>query len=104
MNVPFKSDIKALPVEMVEKFLSFTCRPWSKLRKTLKTEQEYDANFAYAYNSLRAYPLVQMSYQGNDAIVCPLMTLLFWRFTGGLYYQLIGDPRFANEFGEGFQK
>jgi hypothetical protein len=44
-----------------------------------------------------------MSYQGNDAIVCPLMTLLFWRFTGGLYYELIADPRFANEFGEGFQ-
>jgi len=31
------------------------------------------------------------------------MTLLFWKFTGGLYYELIGTPAFANEFGEGFQ-
>jgi hypothetical protein len=31
------------------------------------------------------------------------MTLLFWRFTSGLYYELISVPRFANEFGEGFQ-
>jgi hypothetical protein len=73
------------------------------LRKQLNDEQEYNANFVYAYNSLRAYPLVKMSYQGNDAMVCPLMTLLYWRFTGGLYYELIGDPRFANEFGDGFQ-
>jgi hypothetical protein len=103
ITVPFKSEIKALPIDTVEKFLSFTCRPWSELRKQLKDKQEYDANFAYTNNSLRAYPLVKMSYQGNDAIVCPLMTLLFWRFTGGLYYELIGDPRFANEFGDGFQ-
>jgi hypothetical protein len=103
ITVPFKSEIKALPIDTVEKFLSFTCRPWSELRKQLNEEQEYNANFAYAYNSLRAYPLVKMSHQGNDAIVCPLTTLLFWRFTGGLYYELISDPRFANEFGDGFQ-
>jgi hypothetical protein len=36
-------------------------------------------------------------------VTCPLPTLLFWRFTGGLYYELISDPRFPNEFGEGFQ-
>ena len=35
--------------------------------------------------------------------MCPLMTLLYWRFTGGLYYELIGAPKFANEFGDGFQ-
>ena len=44
-----------------------------------------------------------MTYQGGDAYVCPLMTLLYWRFTGGLYYELIGVPEFANEFGDGFQ-
>ena len=37
-------------------------------------------------------------------LVCPMMTLLYWRFTGGLYYELIGVPEYANEFGEGFQK
>ncbi len=31
------------------------------------------------------------------------MTLLYWRFTGGLYYDFISLPEFGNEFGEGFQ-
>ena len=35
--------------------------------------------------------------------MCPLMTLLYWKFTGGLYYELVGVPDFGNEFGEGFQ-
>ena len=35
--------------------------------------------------------------------MCPLPTLLYWRFTAGLYYQLIGDDRFPNEFGSSFQ-
>jgi hypothetical protein len=103
INIPFKSEIKKLTVEHFDKFLSFTSKPINEMRKQLKSEQEYNANFAYAYNSLRAYPLIKMSYGGKDAVVCPLMTLLFWRYTGGLYYELIGDSRFANEFGEGFQ-
>jgi hypothetical protein len=101
--IPFKSDIKALSIELFEKFFAFTSKPIAGLKSQLKTEQQYNANFAYAYNSLRAFPLVKMQYQGGDALVCPLMTLLYWRFTGGLYYEFIGVPEFANEFGEGFQ-
>jgi hypothetical protein len=100
--IPFKVEIQALSVQAIERFLSFTSRPLSELRAKLKSEQKYDADFAYAYNSLRAYPLVRMTYQGREALVCPIMTLLYWRFTSGLYYELIGVPEFANEFGEGF--
>jgi uncharacterized protein DUF87 len=73
------------------------------LNQILKAEQQYNENFAYAYNSLRAYPLVRMSYFGEEAFVCPIPTLLFWKITGGLYYELVDDPRFANEFGDAFQ-
>jgi hypothetical protein len=103
MNVPFKSEIKALAPETIERFLSFCCKDLSELKPLLKSEQSYDENFAYAYNSLRAYPLVRTVYRGQDAIICPLPTLLYWRFTAGLYYQLIGDDRFPNEFGSSFQ-
>ena len=101
--IPFKVEIKALSVEAFEKFFAFTSRPLATLRAKLKSEQQYDTNFAYAYNSLRAYPLVRMVYQGGTTLVCPLMTLLYWRFTSGLYYELINVPEFANEFGDGFQ-
>jgi hypothetical protein len=98
-----QANIKALPPEIIEKFLSFTSMNISDLRAKLKTEQMYDANYAYAYSSLRAYPLIRMFYLGGNAFVCPIMTLLYWRFTSGLYYELITDDRFGNEFGEGFQ-
>lgn len=102
--IPFRTDIKALTIEKFEKFFSFASKPIAALKAQLKTEQQYNANFAYAYSSLRAFPLVRMQYQGSEALVCPMMTLLYWRFTGGLYYELIGVPEFANEFGEGLQK
>jgi len=101
--IPFKSEFKVLSVELFEKFFAFTSKPIRELKSQLKVEQQYDANFAYSYSSLRAFPLVKMSYQGVDALVCPLMTLLYWRFTVGLYYELINVPEFANEFGDGFQ-
>ncbi len=103
INIPLKSEIKALSPEAIERFLSFTCKSFLELKPLLKSEQSYDENFAYAYNSLHAYPLIRTSYNGQEAIMCPLPTLLYWRFTAGLYYQLIGDDRFPNEFGSSFQ-
>jgi hypothetical protein len=101
--IPFKTEIKALTIEKFEKFFTFTSKPIAALKAQLKPEQQYNADFAYAYSSLRAFPLIRMTYQGSEALVCPLMTLLYWRFTGGLYYELIGVPEFANAFGDGFQ-
>ncbi len=103
LQASFKSEIKVLPPEVVEQFLSFVSLPLADLRTILKAEQQFDERFAYAFNSLRRYPLVRMNYQGQDAIVCPMMTLLYWKFTSGLYYELIDDSQFANQFGEGFQ-
>jgi hypothetical protein len=103
LNASYTSDIKQLPVEKIERFLAFTSKPLAELKAILKSEQRYDADFAYAYSSLRAFPLIRMTFNGDDACVCPLPTLLFWRMTGGLYYDLINDERFAHPFGELFQ-
>ncbi len=103
INAPFSSSIERLSNEKVERFLSFTCRTISELKPLFKSEQQYDDTFAYAYNSLRAFPLIRMRFQGNDAIVCPLPTLLFWRITGGLYYELLGNQRFPQAWGDSFQ-
>ena len=101
----YTSEIKTLPREKIEKFLAFTSKTLAELRPILKAEQRYDADFAYAYSSLRAFPLIRMAFfRDEDAFVCPLPTLLFWRITGGLYYDLINDPRFPNPFGESFQR
>jgi tRNA synthetases class I (W and Y)/S4 domain len=104
INVMFRSEMKQLPVEKFERFLAFTSKPLGELKSLLKAEQKYDSDFAYAYSSLREFPIIRMLFNGDDAFVCPLPTLLFWRITGGLYYDLIEDPRFPNPFGESFQK
>ena len=83
----FRSDIAALTPETFERFLSIVSLPLASQRTLLKKEQQYDERFVYAYNSLRKYPLIQMHYQGQDTMVCPLPTLLYWKFTGGLYYE-----------------
>ena len=101
---PIQTDIKRVTPENLESFLSFTCRTIPELKALLKSEQRYDAKYAYAYNSLRAFPLVRMPYKGRDSIVCPLPTLLFWRITSGLYYELLSDSRFPQAFGESFQR
>jgi hypothetical protein len=104
VTFPVKSDIRSLPTDKVDRFLAFTSRPIIELKSILKSEQLYDDRFAYAYNSLRAYPLVRMDFEGREAIVCPLPTVLYWRMTGGLYYELVDDPRFAAPYGDSFQQ
>lgn len=104
INIPFSSEIKQVSPEKLDAFLSFTCRTIQQLKRTLKSEQKFDDRFAYAYNSLRAFPLIRMRFRGKLAITCPLPTLLFWRITGGLYYELLNEPRFSQIFGASFQK
>lgn len=104
INIPFKTDIKQLSQEKFIRFLSFTCKSIYEIKSLLKSDQKYDDRFAYAYNSLRAYPLIRMRFRANDAIACPLTTLLFWRITGGLYYELLEDTRFSGAFGSSFQR
>ena len=104
VSIPITIDINNLSAKMVESFLSFTCQTIPTLKPLLRAEQRYDDRFAYAYNSFSAYPLIRMRFRGKEAMVCPLPTLLFWRITGGLYYELLSDPRFAQAFGDSFQE
>ena len=70
----------------------------------LQAEHALDDGFAYRYSSLREFPLVELSYRGQDEIACPLPTLLFWRITNGLYYSLKDTPGFPTAFGKSFQR
>jgi hypothetical protein len=102
MKYPMTSEIPTVTQEKVNSFLLFASRSVSELRMLLKGEQRFDANFAYAFNSLRTYPLVLTSMSG--VLLCPIPTLLFWRITKGLYYELVTEPTFANAFGSSFQR
>jgi hypothetical protein len=103
LRLPIASQIAQLPVEKFKAFLSFVADDISTIKPKLKSEQQYNEGFAYAFNSLRARPVVYMCSGATDVAVCPIPTLLFWRYTAGLYYDLITVPEFANLFGDSFQ-
>lgn len=73
------------------------------VRILLQSEQEMNDEFLYTHHSLRAFPLIRIKHQGGDNLICPLPTLLFWRFTNGVYYEICGKPGFDNAFGDAFQ-
>lgn len=102
-NQQIDVQIPGLTQQHVDRFLAFTSLTRNQLSNKLRDEHSSDEGFAYRYSSLREFPLVQISYQGQDEIACPIPTLLFWRMTAGLYYSLRDVPGFPTAFGESFQ-
>jgi hypothetical protein len=70
----------------------------------IKNERAINENFAYGNISLRKYPLIKIDNGGIEELFCPLPTLLFWRITGGLYYEACGKKGFDNAFGKSFEQ
>jgi hypothetical protein len=103
LRLPLTSEIAELPIDRFKAVFSLVAEDISTLRSELNLEQQYNESFAYAYNSLRARPIILMCSGTSDIAVCPIPTLLFWRFTSGLYYDFIRVPEFANLFGDSYQ-
>lgn len=92
-----------ITLEDLDKFMKHFSLPMTQLREKLKSEQQMNDKYVYAYNSLHAYPLIQTMYEQKNAIVCPIPGLLYRRLTEGLYYELCRTPGFDNAYGQAFQ-
>jgi hypothetical protein len=103
ISLPINSEIKQLNTADIDNFLRFCSKPLREVREILRSDQVFDHRFVYAFNSLRSFPLIRMSWVGSDAIVCPVVMLLFWRITSGLYYSLCKHRQFGDAFGRSFQ-
>ena len=44
-----------------------------------------------------------MKHKGVETIVCPLPTLLFWRMTDGVYYEIYSHTNFGAYYGSAFE-
>jgi hypothetical protein len=97
-------EIPRLSPDGLNRFLLHFSRNIHDLKVLLRSEQEMNDGFLYAYHSLRAFPLIRIMYRGRDSLICPLPTLLFWRFTNGIYYEICKKPGFDNAFGDAFQR
>ena len=75
-----------------------------RLSECISQEQDYSSRFFFAYNPLRAFPIVETEMNGRRCLFCPMTTLLAWRTTAGVYYDLVDDGgAFKLAFGDAFQ-
>ena len=93
----------AITREEFESFFALCSTEVYEFRQIIKAGQRLDDTYAYDNRFLRASPLIRFRKAGRDFMACPLPTLLYWRFTSGLYYDLTAEPDFFNALGASFQ-
>lgn len=108
LNYPPKIELGSINIATLEKLLRFLALDYEVANELLKTELSMYHDYAYAYHSLRARPLIKITHRGRDYLVCPLPTFLFNRVTDGIYYDLISSANPSaeeakNKIGESFQ-
>jgi hypothetical protein len=89
--------------ELVEKFLCCFASDLPTLRGLVENEQKLDDQLQYCGVAIRYFPLIRMQYRGENCLVCPLPTLLFWRITSGLFYEIFEHKNFSKPFGTSFE-
>lgn len=104
IKYPVEIDLDPFGKDKVEIFLSRYSLKFQELKNKLVSEEQINEKFAYSYSSLRAFPLISTIYRNQQSIACPLPTLLIWRVTSGLFYDICSRPDFGNYFGRSFQQ
>lgn len=100
---PIDVSINEISRSNVDKFLCCFSKELLEIKSLITTEQEIGEKYAYSYSSLRAFPIIKMKYREKLSIVCPLPTLLLWRITTGLYYEILHEDNFGVYFGASYQ-
>ncbi len=106
INFPITIELKTITSAKVRIFLGLFGKELNELKELVQSEHKMDEDFHSVIPSLRMFPVIHMVYCGQEAIVCPMPSLLFWRMTSGLYYDIVKIPEtgFDNAFGSSFEK
>jgi hypothetical protein len=92
LAIPIKNEVNSVSPEKCAAFVARFCRTLLEHKALARSAQTYDINWAYNFNSLEEFPLVQIS---ESQVLCPIPALLLRRFCEGLYFDLV---RRGNEF------
>lgn len=96
-------EVREISHEGVNHFVDHFSADVATLRQMAAAVQSYDQDYAYTFNPLRKYPLLRVSVNGRNAVVAPIPTFLFRRFTDGVYYEICDAKGFPDAFGRSFQ-
>ena len=84
--------------------IAFTGQPFAEFEAQIKSAHALDHSYAYQVGPIRQFPLIQVESPEAKLALCPLPTLLTWRITSALYYDLIkAAPDFGNALGKSFE-
>lgn len=86
-----------------EKFMHLYSLSMKEMKQRLTAERKLDDTFMYQFHALQSHPLILTELNGRLAHICPMPTLLYWRITSGLFYDLINERGFDHAFGTSFQ-
>lgn len=86
-----------------DKFMQLYSLSMKEIKQRLTSERKLDDTFMYQFHALQSHPLILTELNGRLAHICPMPTLLFWRITSGLFYDLINERGFDQAFGTSFQ-
>lgn len=98
---PVANQVNGVPQETVDRLVDRISLSLPELRERVRQMQTYNINWAYLFDPLRTWPIIDL---GNDELFCPMPTLLLWRLTEGVYFDLVPHRQlFDRNFGLAFQ-
>lgn len=103
LSYPPELQILGITQEKIDKFLKHFSTDMESIKKQITNLQSYDYDYAYTLNPLSITPIIRTKIYGKDSIIAPVPTLLFKRFTEGIYYEICNDSNFDIPFGRSFQ-
>jgi len=101
IRLPVGNQVNEVDDAVVAQFVARFSRPLPDLRVLMQAVQAYNVNWAYAFDPLRSFPMIRVA---DDRLFCPMPTLLLWRVTEGVYFDLVKEgAAFDRTFGPAFQ-
>jgi len=98
---PVSNQVNGVDPKTVARFVRRYALPLPALREQMSATQVYNINWAYLFDPLRTWPMIDI---GEGTLFCPMPTLLFWRLTDGIYFDLVQHRElFDQNFGLAFQ-
>ncbi|CRN04628.1 hypothetical protein ABFV43_11165 [Pseudomonas fulva] len=87
-----------------DKFFGYISAGVNEVRVSAESLQEYNENWSYTLNPLRRTPLVSISAQAPNIVICPIPEFILLRISEGLHYDLVNVGDFNNAYGKSFER
>lgn len=98
-EIDLKYSIGKIPDEQIRKFINYFSITPCEFKERYENTIKYDNQFLYNFNPIRKHPIIAY----NNRLYCPIPTLLLWKITNGMYYDIVNEKGFDKAMGESFE-